>query len=386
VTTVALIVAAGRGARFGASLPKQYLPLGGVPLLRHSASRLVNHAGIAAVRVVIDPTAQDHYAAAVAGLPVLDPIAGGATRQESVRRGLDSFAAEAPTNVLIHDGARPFPDDALVGRIIDALVAHDGAIAALPVVDTLKRGEAGGRIDGTVDRTGLWRAQTPQGFRFAAIRDAHTAAAARDDLTDDAAVAELAGLDVVLVPGSEDNLKVTTPEDLERAERLLAASGGETRVGSGFDVHRFEAGDAVVLCGHVIPHTHRLAGHSDADVALHALTDAILGAIGDGDIGQHFPPSDPQWRGAPSRLFVEHAVSRLARRGGAIVHADVTIICEAPKVSPHRDAMRAAVASLLRIELSRVSVKATTTEGLGFTGRREGIAAQATVTVRVPSR
>ena len=385
MTTVALIVAAGRGTRFGADLPKQYLPLGGVPLLRHSAARLVNHAGIAAVRVVIDPIAQGHYEAAVAGLPVLDPVAGGATRQDSVRRGLHSFAAEAPTNVLIHDGARPFPDDALVGRIIDALAAHDGAIAALPVVDTLKRGEAGGRIDGTVDRTGLWRAQTPQGFRFAAIRDAHAAAAARDDLTDDAAVAELAGLDVVLVPGADDNLKVTTPEDLDRAERLLAASSGETRVGSGFDVHRFEAGDAVVLCGLAIPHTHRLAGHSDADVALHALTDAILGAIGDGDIGQHFPPSDPQWRGAPSRLFVEHAVSRVAARGGTIVHADVTIICEAPKVAPHREAMRAAVASLLRVDLSRVSVKATTTEGLGFTGRREGIAAQATVTVRVPS-
>ncbi len=385
MTTVALIVAAGRGARFGGETPKQYMPLGGAPLLRHSAARLASHAAIGAVRVVIDPAAEAYYRGAVAGLPLLEPVAGGATRQESVRRGLDSLAADPPDNVLIHDGARPFPDDALIGRVVDALGTNDGAVAAQPVVDTLKSADDDGRIARTIDRTGLWRAQTPQGFRYSAIVRAHAAAAARDDLTDDAAVAELAGLGVVLVPGAEDNLKVTTPDDLERAERILAAQLGDTRVGTGFDVHRFEAGDGVVLCGVSIPHTHRLAGHSDADVALHALTDAILGALGDGDIGEHFPPSDPQWAGAPSRLFVRHAVERVRARGGRIAHVDVTIICQAPKVSPHRDAMRAALGGLLGLEPDRVSVKATTTEGLGFTGRREGIAAQATATIRLPS-
>jgi len=385
MTTVALIVAAGQGARFGAEVPKQYLPLAGRPLLRHSVERLSAHAGIGAVRVVIDPAAREHYDAAVAGLPVLDPVAGGATRQESVRLGLDGLAGDSPAHVLIHDGARPFPDDALVSRVIDALHTHAGAIAAQPVVDTLKRAGDGERIAATVDRAGLWRAQTPQGFRFDAILAAHRAAAGADDLTDDAAVAERAGLDVVLVPGAEDNLKVTTPDDLVRAERILAAGLGETRVGTGFDVHRFEAGDAVTLCGVAIPHSHRLAGHSDADVALHALTDAILGALGEGDIGEHFPPSDPQWAGAASRVFVEHAVGRIAARGGTLSHADLTLICEAPKVAPHRDAMRASVAALLGVDAGRVSVKATTTEGLGFAGRREGIAAQATVTLRVPA-
>jgi 2-C-methyl-D-erythritol 4-phosphate cytidylyltransferase/2-C-methyl-D-erythritol 2,4-cyclodiphosphate synthase len=268
--------------------------------------------------------------------------------------------------------------------VLEGLADRDGAIAALPVVDTLKRASDNDGIAATLDRAGIWRAQTPQGFHYARILAAHRAAMGRDDLTDDAAVAELAGLDVALVRGAEDNLKVTTPEDLERAERILALRQGDVRVGSGFDVHRFGAGNAVKLCGIEIAHDHALAGHSDADVALHALTDAILGAIGDGDIGRHFSPNDPQWRGAASDVFVRDAVARVERRGGTVAHADLTIICEAPKIAPHADAMRARVAAVLRVDESRVSIKATTTEQLGFTGRNEGIAAQATVTVRLP--
>ncbi|NQV81385.1 MAG: 2-C-methyl-D-erythritol 2,4-cyclodiphosphate synthase, partial [Alphaproteobacteria bacterium] len=280
--------------------------------------------------------------------------------------------------------ARPFPDDALVTRIITALADHVGAIAALPIVDTLKRASENGFVDATVNRAGLWRAQTPQGFHFEAILAAHRAAADSDGLTDDAAVAERAGLDVALVQGAEDNIKVTTPHDLVRAESILARTQGSVRVGSGFDVHRFGPGNAVTLCGIVVSHGHALTGHSDADVALHALTDAILGALADGDIGRHFPPSDARWRGAASEIFVRHAAGRVADRGGTISHADITIICEAPKIAPYSDAMRARVAAMLGLDVGRVSVKATTTEGLGFAGRGEGIAAQATVTLRVP--
>ncbi len=385
MTSVALIVAAGRGARFGSDLPKQYVPLGGQPLLRHCVDHLSRHPAIAAVRVVIDLGARSHYDTAVAGLPVLDPVAGGASRQESVRLGLESFEADAPDTVLIHDGARPFCALDLVDRVLAGLAGRQGAIAALPVVDTLKRADDDGVIAATLDRAGMWRAQTPQGFRYRAILEAHRAASGRDDLTDDAAVAEMAGLDVALVPGAEDNLKVTTPQDLERAEAILARRQDDVRVGSGFDVHRFGPGAGVMLCGVAIPHDRGLAGHSDSDVALHALTDALLGALGDGDIGRHFPPSDPQWRGAASEIFVRDAVARVRQRNGAIAHADITLICEAPKVAPHAEAMRARVAAMLGIEPARVSIKATTTEGLGFTGRGEGIAAQATVTLRLPS-
>lgn len=384
MTTLALIVAAGRGARFGSDIPKQYVSLGGHPLLRHSVDNLARHPRISGVRVVIDPEAMPHYEEAVAGLAVMDPVPGGASRQESVRLGLESFTTDAPDTVLIHDGARPFCAPDLVTRVLEGLADRDGAIAALPVVDTLKRASDNDGIAATLDRAGIWRAQTPQGFHYARILAAHRAAMGRDDLTDDAAVAELAGLDVALVRGAEDNLKVTTPEDLERAERILALRQGDVRVGSGFDVHRFGAGNAVKLCGIEIAHDHALAGHSDADVALHALTDAILGAIGDGDIGRHFSPNDPQWRGAASDVFVRDAVARVERRGGTVAHADLTIICEAPKIAPHADAMRARVAAVLRVDESRVSIKATTTEQLGFTGRNEGIAAQATVTVRLP--
>lgn len=385
MTTVALIVAAGRGERFGSSTPKQYVPLGGQPLLRHCVANLAHHPAIAGVRVVFDPSADAHYGAAVDGLPVMAPVAGGASRQESVRLGLESLADLAPDNVLIHDGARPFCEPELVDRVLDGLATCDGVIAALPVVDTLKRADDRDGVTATLDRAGVWRAQTPQGFSYRPILEAHRAAVGRDDLTDDAAVAELAGLDVALVLGAEDNLKVTTPGDLDRAEAILARRQGDVRVGSGFDVHRFGEGDKVTLCGVEIPHAQALVGHSDADVALHALVDAILGGLGAGDIGRHFPPGDPQWRGAASDVFVRDAVARVDHRGGAIAHADITLICEAPKIAPHADAMQARVAMMLGIDASRVSVKATTTEGLGFTGRREGIAAQATVTLRLPS-
>jgi 2-C-methyl-D-erythritol 4-phosphate cytidylyltransferase/2-C-methyl-D-erythritol 2,4-cyclodiphosphate synthase len=378
---VALVVAAGRGTRAGGALPKQYRQLGGRAVLRWSLERFRRHPRIGAVCAVIHPDDRTLYDAAAAGLDLLPPVHGGTTRQDSVRLGLESLAALAPQTVLIHDAARPFIDDATIDRTIAALAEAPGAIVAVPVTDTIKRGE-GGRIAATIDRGGLWRAQTPQGFRFDAILAAHRAAAGAE-LSDDAAVAERAGLAVALVPGSEMNTKLTSEDDLRRAA-LLAGAASETRVGTGFDVHAFGPGDHVWLCGVKVPHTQALVGHSDADVALHALTDAIFGAIGAADIGAHFPPTDPRWRGAASDRFLAHAVSLLAARGGSVVHADVTIICERPKVGSHRAAMIERLAAILGADPSRCSVKATTTEGLGFTGRGEGIAAQAVATVRLP--
>jgi 2-C-methyl-D-erythritol 4-phosphate cytidylyltransferase / 2-C-methyl-D-erythritol 2,4-cyclodiphosphate synthase len=377
---VALIVAAGRGTRAGGALPKQYRDLGGRPVLRWTLERFRAHPRIGAVRAVIHPDDRAFYDAAAVGLDLLPPVHGGASRQESVRLGLESLEAMRPQTVLIHDAARPFIDAATIGRTIAALAEAPGAIVAVPIADTIKRGESG-RVVGTLDRAGLWRAQTPQGFRFDAILAAHRAATGAD-LSDDAAVAERAGLVVALVQGSEMNTKLTSEDDLRRAA-LLAGAASETRVGTGFDVHAFGPGDHVWLCGVKVPHTQALVGHSDADVALHALTDAILGAIGAKDIGAHFPPSDPRWRGAASDKFLAHAVSLLTTRGGSVVHADVTIICERPKVGPHRDAMIQRLAAILGIDHTRCSVKATTTEGLGFTGRGEGIAAQAVATVRL---
>jgi 2-C-methyl-D-erythritol 4-phosphate cytidylyltransferase/2-C-methyl-D-erythritol 2,4-cyclodiphosphate synthase len=285
--------------------------------------------------------------------------------------------------VLIHDAARPFVTATIIDRTLAALGDAPAAVVAVPVADTLKRG-ADGSVVATVDRAGLWRAQTPQGFRFADILAAHRQARGAS-LTDDAAVAEIAGLNVRLVMGADDNFKITTMDDLQRAERLLGADTREFRAGTGYDVHRFSEGDSVTLCGVRIEHSHRLEGHSDADVGMHALTDAILGAIGAGDIGSHFPPSDPQWRGADSARFLSHAAHLVAAKGGCIVHVDVTIICERPKIAPHRAAMVARIAEILGTGADRVSVKATTTEGLGFTGRREGIAAQAAATVALPT-
>ncbi len=302
--------------------------------------------------------------------------------RNSVRLGLESLTGLAPQRVLIHDAARPFLDDATIERVLAALDQAPGAIPALPLRDTVKRG-AGETVVAALDRADLWRALTPQGFDFQAILAAHRAIAG-EDLPDDAAVAERAGLTVRLVAGSEDNFKVTEPADFARAERLLACGAAEFRTGLGFDVHAFGQGDHVWLCGVKVPFMRGLVGHSDADVGLHALTDAILGALGNGDIGMHFPPSDPKWRNAASQLFLRHAADLVAGRRGGIVHVDVTLICENPRIGPYRDAMVARIAEILGLAKSRVSVKATTTEQLGFTGRGEGIAAQAVATLRLP--
>ncbi len=389
LNTIAVIVAAGRGARAGAGGPKQYRQLAGRAVLARTAEAFLSHPDIDGVRVIIHRDDRAEYDAAMGALlenkKLMEPVTGGAERQDSVRLGLESIAENKPMRVLIHDAARPFIDAAAITRVINALDTADGAIAALPVHDTLKRQDADGRIAATVPRDALWRAQTPQGFHFDKILAAHRAAEGKT-LTDDAAVAEEAGLAVTLAPGSPDNMKLTQAEDFGMAETLLGRKDKhmEYRTGHGYDVHAFEEGDAVMLCGVEIPHTHKLKGHSDADAGMHALTDAILGAIGEGDIGDHFPPSDPQWKGAPSHVFLEKARDLVARYKGKIVHCDVTLICEAPKIGPHRDRMRAALAVILNIDELRVSVKATTTEKLGFTGRGEGLAAMATATVALP--
>ncbi|WP_207478780.1 bifunctional 2-C-methyl-D-erythritol 4-phosphate cytidylyltransferase/2-C-methyl-D-erythritol 2,4-cyclodiphosphate synthase [Arenibaculum pallidiluteum] len=381
----ALIVAGGRGERFGGQRPKQYLDLGGVPVLRRSVLAFLRHPAVDGVLVAIRPEHRALYDEAVAGLALPEPVEGGAERQDSVRAGLEALAAgpSPPDFVLIHDAARPLVDAGTIGRVRAALDEAPGAIAAEPVIDTLKRAEDG-RCAGTIDRTGLWRAQTPQGFRFREILAAHRKAVGLR-LTDDAAVAERAGLAVRIVPGHRDNLKVTTNDDLAHAALLADGALTDIRTGTGFDVHRFGPGSHAMLCGVAVPHDRGLEGHSDADVGLHALTDAILGAIGAGDIGSHFPPSDPQWKGADSARFLVHAVELVHARRGRIAHADVTLICERPKIGPHREAMVARMAGLLGIAPDRVSVKATTTERLGFTGRAEGIAAQAVCTVRLPA-
>ena len=378
----ALVLAAGRGTRFGGAVPKPYRDLAGHSVLRRGVAALIAHPGVRAARVVVHPDDRDRYDAAVAGLDLLEPVSGGAARQDSARLGLESLVERAPQRVLIHDAARPFPTAALIGRTLDALDAAPAAVPALSVRDTLKRCE-GGRVTATIPRQGLWRAQTPQGFDYPAILAAHRAAMGTE-LTDDAAVAEAAGLDVALVEGEEGNVKITTADDLARAERQMAGTASEIRVGSGFDVHRLGDGDALMLCGVRVPFTKALVGHSDSDVGLHALTDALLGAIGDGDIGVHFPPGDPKWADADSESFVRHAGARVAAAGGSIANVDVTLICEAPKIAPHRAAMIGRIAEILGIDPARVSVKATSTERLGFAGRGEGIAAQALATVRLP--
>ena len=379
-----LIVAAGRGLRIGGGIPKQYRPLAGVPVLVRTVKAFRAHPRIAKTVVAIHPDDSELFSQSFANEPP-ETTAGGETRQDSVRRGLEALAADAPDVVLIHDAARPFVDAALIDRVIDALAKAEAVIPGLPVSDTIKRVEDGVVI-GTVPRDALFGAQTPQGFRFKPLLAAHRAAEGQT-LTDDAAVAEAAGLAVLVVAGSTDNVKITEPQDFARAEARLAgaAPAYEFRVGSGYDVHRFAPGDHVMLCGVKVPHTSGLEGHSDADAGLHALTDALLGAIGAGDIGQHFPPSDPQWKGASSDRFLRHAMDLVEAAGGALVNADITIICERPKVGPHRAAMVARLAAILSVAPSRLSVKATTTEELGFTGRREGLAAEAVVSVRLPA-
>jgi len=383
---IALVVAAGRGSRMPGDTPKQYRDLYGRQVLRRTLEAFHAHPAIGNVRAVIHPDDAEPFADAARGLGLGSPIIGGATRQISVRNGLAALAdadAPAPANILIHDGARPFVSAALIDRVISALADADGAVPVLPVIDTVKRTD-GKRIVETVDRTGLCRVQTPQGFRFLQLLAAHERAASDGDrtYTDDASIAEAAGLDVMTVQGEDANIKITHDEDMARAQAWLLSTR-ETRVGSGFDVHAFGPGDHVRLGGVDIPHDRALAGHSDADVALHALTDAILGALGDGDIGTHFPPSDLRWQGKDSMHFLSHAMELLRARHGTLVHADLTIICEAPRVGPHRDAIRMRIAEGLAVEPRRISVKATTTEGLGFTGRAEGIAAQASATITI---
>ena len=378
----ALLMAAGRGSRFGAETPKQYLPLLGRPVLRHAAEALLADGAVEMILPVCAAGEEAMLAAALAGLPCLPPVAGGATRQASVRAGLEALAARGavPDRVLVHDAARPVVPRGTVLRVLAALDAAPGAIPAQPVADTLKRGEAG-LIVATVPRAGLFRAQTPQGFRFAALLAAHRAAGA--EATDDAQLLEAAGLAVALVEGSEANIKITFPEDLDRVAAMLTARM-LPRIGTGFDVHRIAVGRPMVLCGVTVPCEFGLDGHSDADVGIHALCDAIYGALAEGDIGRWFPPSEARWKGADSGQFLAHAAARIAARGGVLGNADVTLICERPKIGPHAAAMEARLAALLGVGPGIVGVKATTSERLGFTGRGEGIAAQAAVVVMVP--
>lgn len=386
-----VIVAAGRGQRAGAGGgPKQYRKIGGRTVISRTLDAFIGHEDIGAVVVVIHT--DDHAMMKIAIGDRHDRVhvtEGGATRQDSVLCGLRVLEDDAPDVVLIHDAARPFVDDDTIARTIAAVTDQNGALPALVVADTLKRGDEDGMVAGTISRAGLYAAQTPQGFPFAAILEAHRRAArsSRTDFTDDASVAEWAGLPVRLVSGSAENVKLTWANDVDAADRRLSleqARFPDVRTGNGYDVHAFESGDHVVLCGVSIPHDRKLLGHSDADVGLHALTDALLATCGAGDIGAHFPPSDPQWRGAASRLFVERAVSIIRSHGGRIANADITLICEAPHIGAHRVAMTAAIAAMLGIDKIRVSVKATTNERLGFIGREEGIAAIATATVVFP--
>lgn len=377
----ALVVAAGSGSRVGGELPKQYRRVAGRSLLAHAIDRLGDDR-IDMVQVVIGEGQEALFREAVGGRSLSSPVIGGATRQRSVRNGLETLAARGDVGaVLIHDAARPFLPAKVIDRLIEALDTADGAVPVLPVVDSLAEGKE--ILGAPVPREGLVRVQTPQAFHFDAILKAHRQWQGALDATDDAQVARAAGFEIAMVAGSRSLEKLTYEEDFMRAERSLSATLLR-RTGLGFDVHRFAEGEELWLGGLLIPHDKGLSGHSDADVVLHALTDALLGAIGEGDIGQHFPPSDPQWRGAPSSRFLDHARALIDGRGGRIDHVDVTLICEQPKIGPHRAAMRQSVADLLRLPLARVSIKATTTERLGFTGRGEGIAAQAIATVRVP--
>ena len=385
-SVAAVVVAAGRGLRAGGNLPKQYRELAGEPVIRSSLSLFAWHGQIGAVQAVIHPDDRSSYDIAAKGLRLLAPVPGGATRQASVRAGLEALSARAPDIVLVHDAARPFCSAELVSRAIVACGETGAAIPALEVTDTIKRVDAGGHVAGTIDRAQLRAVQTPQAFAFAALLDAHRRAVreGRDDFTDDAALAEWVGIKVATFAGEGGNVKLTTDDDFAKAESRRIASLADLRLGSGFDVHAFGEGDHVWLGGIKIPHDRGLTGHSDADVALHALVDAILGALADGDIGKHFSPNDPRWRGASSDQFLKFAVERVAKRGGRIAHLDLTIVCEVPRIGPHRDAMRKRIAEIADMAIERVAVKATTSEQLGFTGRKEGIAAMATATVRLP--
>ena len=387
IRVAAVVVAAGRGTRTGMPYPKQYRTLKGAPLVRDSLRLFALHPEVDLVQPVIHPDDAARFTAAAAGLGIATPVSGGATRQSSVRAGLEALAARAPAIVLVHDAARPFVSDALVSRAIASAQAHGAAIPGLPVTDTVKLVDAQGLVTATLDRAHLRTVQTPQAFAFPALLDAHrrAAAAGRDDFSDDGALAEWAGLKVAVFPGEKGNVKMTTADDFARAEAELAASLSDIRTGIGYDIHAFEdGGDHVWLGGIKIPHARKLSGHSDADVALHALVDAILGALADGDIGVHFPPTDEKWRGASSDKFLKFAVERVRERGGMIGHLDVAIVAEAPKVNPVRDAIRARIAEIAGLTIDRVGVTATTNEKLGAIGSGQGIAAYATATIRLP--
>jgi 2-C-methyl-D-erythritol 4-phosphate cytidylyltransferase/2-C-methyl-D-erythritol 2,4-cyclodiphosphate synthase len=374
--TAAVLVAAGSGSRFGGETPKQFLFLLGRPVIRHAAESL------AAEIDLIQPVGEaGPIATALEGVRHLPVVPGGATRQDSVRAGLEALLPHAPDIVLVHDAARPRVPAGTIAALLAALETSPGAIPAVSVADTLKRGE-GGRIVATVPREGLFRAQTPQAFRFKELLDAHRTAP--PGATDDASVLEAVGLGVALVQGAEENIKVTYPADLARLEQIMSTPL-LPRVGTGFDVHVLAPGRKLMLCGVELPHELGLAGHSDADVGIHALCDAIYGALAEGDIGRHFPPSEATWKDADSARFLVHAAGRIADRGGMLSNADVTLICERPKITPHAPAMIARLAALLGVPEDRISVKATTTERLGFTGRGEGIAAQAAVCVLLPA-
>jgi 2-C-methyl-D-erythritol 4-phosphate cytidylyltransferase / 2-C-methyl-D-erythritol 2,4-cyclodiphosphate synthase len=385
-SVAAIVVAAGRGLRAGGDMPKQYRRILGEPVIRPSLATLARHPEIGAVQPVVHPDDAALFAASIAGLALLPSVAGGSTRQASVRAGLEALEQRRPELVLVHDAARPFASAALVSRAVAAARMSGAAVPVIAVADTVKTVDASGAVTGTIDRTNLRMVQTPQAFRFAGLLDAHrrAKAAGREDFTDDAALAEWAGLKVTTFEGEAGNVKLTTNDDFTRAEAAKLATLSDVRTGFGFDVHQFGDGDHVMLGGVRVPHKQGLSGHSDADVILHALVDAILGALADGDIGVHFPPSDPQWRGASSDRFLAFAVERLRDRGGRIAHLDVTVVCEAPRIGPHRDAIRARIAEIAGIGVERVGVKATTSEKMGFTGRGEGMAAFANATVRLP--
>lgn len=384
----AVVVAAGTGSRAGGEKPKQYQMIGGRPVVWWALKSFCDHPAIAHIQPVIGAGQDALFAKSTVDLALEPPVIGGETRQDSCRLGLEALAKHEITHVLIHDAARPFVSAELISRVIAGLEKHQSAIPGLAIADTVKKAPYG-TVERTIDRTGLWAVQTPQGFAYDSICAAHDKARAsgQSSLTDDAAVAELAGLDVAIIPGSPDNRKMTTAADIAEADRALSASFHDLpdiRTGMGIDIHPFAEGDHVVLCGVPIAHTHRLAGHSDADAALHALTDAILGAIGEGDIGTHFPPNDPKWKNAPSAIFLAKAVELLARRGGKVGNVDIAILAEAPRIAPHLAQMKARLSALLGITEDRIAVKATTTEKLGFVGRGEGITAFATVLVRLP--
>jgi 2-C-methyl-D-erythritol 4-phosphate cytidylyltransferase/2-C-methyl-D-erythritol 2,4-cyclodiphosphate synthase len=388
--TAALIVAAGRGTRAGTPLPKQYQPIGGKPMLQRTLEAMRSHEAIDRVQVVIGKGDEELYGTIASPSGKLGPaVTGGETRQESVRLGLDALASANPARVLIHDAARPFVSAQLIGRVRAALETSVAVVPALPVASTLKAVGSDGRVRATVARDHLQAAETPQGFAFAAIRDAHRKAAdAGLAVTDDAAVAEWAGIAVHVVPGDPANIKLTTAAEIMAADRHLLAEEalrlGDIRVGVGYDIHSLGPGHEVKLGGVAIPHSRGLVGHSDADVVLHALTDAVLGALAEGDIGEHFPTSDETLRGAASSRFLADAAARVAARGGVISHLDVAVIAEGPMIAPHRDAIRRSIARICGITTDRVGVKATTNEGLGYIGRGQGIAAHATATVRLP--